>query len=61
VAVDQPAVAEVSFNGQARKIDLKPGEWLVLEAGEVKAAKGTNQIKLRVISGTAEFDWIEIR
>jgi hypothetical protein len=61
LALDQPAEAEFSFNGQTQRLTLKPGAWLTLDAGPAKATPGLNRMKLQVISGTAEFDWIDIR
>jgi len=56
-----PAVVALSFNDQERRLEVKPGDWSLLDAGVVKAFKDANRIKLRVVSGAVEFDWIDVR
>jgi endoglucanase len=61
LATSGPAVVALSFNDQERKIAVKEGPWSLLSVGSVKATKGANHLKLRALTGTVEFDWIEIR
>lgn len=60
-AAAQPAALELLFNEQARTLALEGEDWTTVKVEPVKAAAGTNQMKLRMIRGAAEIDWVDLR
>jgi aryl-phospho-beta-D-glucosidase BglC (GH1 family) len=59
-AVGAPAEIQLSIGDQIRTVTLSGSQWSDLAIGTFTLAEGQNRLELRVRSGAADLDWLEV-
>lgn len=60
-AVDQPANIVLELNGSQHNIRVTGNNWQELPVGDLKFNKGINILKINVLDGNGDIDWLDLQ